>query len=88
MDNTAIQELIQYFKQHLSLHRTKEIVYTTEEALMDAIHVCENAKNTKEKQQISKAVNDTIDAYHFYAESPHNPPPMNGNDYYNKTYNQ
>lgn len=40
----------------------------------------------KEEQQIIDAVDKTIDAYHYYVESPHNPPPMNGLDYYNKFY--
>ncbi len=40
----------------------------------------------EERNQIEKSVNDTIDAYHLYVENPHNPPPMNGIDYYNSTY--
>lgn len=46
-----------------------------------------NALLPKEKEVITKAVNDTIDAYHFYVENPYNPPPMNGNDYFNQTFN-
>ena len=37
------------------------------------------------KKAVIYSVNDTIDAYNYYTESPHNPPPMNGEDYYNQT---
>lgn len=40
------------------------------------------------KQLIKKAVDNTIDAYHYYVESPHNPPPMNGNDYFENFLNK
>jgi hypothetical protein len=42
----------------------------------------------KEKEVIVKSVNDTIDAYSYFTESPHNPPPMNGEDYYNNKYSK
>ena len=40
------------------------------------------------KKAVIDSVNDTIDAYNYYTESQHNPPPMNGEDYYNQTYDQ
>ena len=49
---TAIQELKEYFEQQLRLQRNSEIKYTTEEALVDAIQLCQNAINTKEKEQL------------------------------------
>lgn len=41
----------------------------------------------KERQLVKDAVNDTINAYAFFTESPYNPPPMNGIDYFNNKYN-
>jgi len=49
---TAIQELKEYFEQQLMFQRSGEIKYTTEEVLIDAIQVCQNAINTKEKEQL------------------------------------
>jgi hypothetical protein len=49
---TAIQELKEYFEQQLRIQRSSEIKYTTEETLVDAIQVCQNAINTKEKEQL------------------------------------
>lgn len=54
-------------------------------ALESAIDNCKHYME-KETLQIKKAVDDTIDAYKYYVESPHNPPPMNGSDYYNLNY--
>lgn len=51
---TAISGLIEYFEQQLRLHRSSEIKYTTEEALVDAISVCNNSK-PKEKEQNEEA---------------------------------
>ena len=42
----------------------------------------------KEKQVIVDAVNETIDGYVYFTESTHNPPPMNGEDYYNNKYSK
>lgn len=56
-NKTAIQELVEYFGQQLRLQRSSEIKYTTEEALVDAIQVCQNTIRTKEKEQIKSAFN-------------------------------
>jgi len=53
---TAMQELKSYFEQQLSLQQTHgEIKQSTEDTLLDAIEVCKNIINTKEKQQIIEA---------------------------------
>lgn len=75
---TTMQELIKY------LEAIKE--NAPESAPLDFSIGFAKSLLEKEKQQIIKSVNDTIDAYHFYVENPHNPPPMNGSDYYNSTY--
>jgi len=40
---TVVQELKEYFEQQLRLQISSKIKYTAEEALLDAIQVCENA---------------------------------------------
>jgi hypothetical protein len=85
IQKTAISELIEYFTQQLSLQRTSNIKYTTEEALLDVIDVCKNAARTKEKEQLAKAYNTgkmheacgTIIEIH-----------LTGEQYYNETYKQ
>ena len=74
-NKTVVAELIEYFEQQLSLHRSSEIKYTTEEALVDAIQICKNALKTKEKSQIINTfkqaqilhqLNDETRAEQFY----------------------
>jgi NTP pyrophosphatase (non-canonical NTP hydrolase) len=71
INKTAIQKLIEYFEQQLSLQRSSEIKYTTEEALVDAIDVCKNAQKTKEIEQscineLSKEIYENNKAKGFY----------------------
>ena len=76
MKQTAMQELKKYFEQQLKLHINNEIKYTTEEALVDAIQVCKNAINTKEKEQIIDACDIDKRSYD------------NAEQYYNETFNK
>jgi hypothetical protein len=80
---TPIQELKEYFEQQLRLYRNSEIKYTTEEALVDAIQVCQNA-TTKEQQ----AFEDAFEAgqENWLKEVGETGVIMNGKDYYNQTY--
>jgi hypothetical protein len=57
-NKTVLENLKEYFEQQLSLHSSGEIKYTTEEVLIDAIQVCHNAKETKEREQIEKVFAD------------------------------
>lgn len=77
MDNnqqTAMQELIEWLHDEDNIPDSFEVIKKATELL------------PKEQQQIEQAVNNTIDAYHYYVESPHNQPPMNGQDYFKQTY--
>lgn len=74
--NTAMQELIDWVNS-----KTQLFIPTKSQIIEKATELLK-----KEEEQIKQAVDKTIDAYHFYVESPHNPPPMNGNDYFNQTY--
>jgi len=74
---TAETELKLYFEQQLRIHLSNEIKYTTEKALLDAIEICENCINTKEKQQIIEAHNKGENIL---------PPNESGQQYYNETF--
>jgi hypothetical protein len=74
---TAVQELKLYFEQQLSIHLSNEIKYTTKEALSDAIQICENCINTKEKQQIIDAYIDGVTG---------DSGAVNAEQYYNETF--
>lgn len=52
-EKTAIQELKEYFEQQLRLQRNSKIKYTAEEALVDAIEVCQNSIKKERDQLIS-----------------------------------
>jgi hypothetical protein len=77
-DTTAMQELIEYLEKY------KDVIGGTSVMIIDK----SKALLQKEREQIENAVNKTIDAYNFYVESPHNPPPMNGSDFFTETYKQ
>lgn len=79
---TPIQELKEYFEQQLRLHRNSEIKYTTEEALVDAIQVCQNA-TTKEQQAFEDAFDDGVSEGELRRDGF---PSEDGRDYYNQTY--
>lgn len=78
---TAVQELKLYFEQQLSIHLSNEIKYTTKEALLDVIQICENCINTKEKQQIIDAFDNGYDLNNSLVN-------YKGEQYYNETFNK
>jgi hypothetical protein len=78
MKQTAVEHLIEYFEQQLRLQRESKIKYTAEEAYIDALDVCKNAYNTKEKQQIIEAYNEGHVANKYKADS---------EQYYNEQFN-
>jgi hypothetical protein len=83
-NKTAIQELKEYFEQQLRLHKKGEIKFTTEKAFLDAIQICQNAYNTKEKKQIKNAYSKALSNHSFYGElSIHK---QESEKYYNETF--
>jgi predicted DNA-binding protein YlxM (UPF0122 family) len=53
MENkTIVQQLKGYFEQQLSLHEDGEIKYTTKEALIDAVEICEKSIAVEKKQLV------------------------------------
>jgi hypothetical protein len=81
MEQTAMQFVMNWIKSNSGS-------YDSAESFCAAIERQEKWFIGIEKNRIIKAVNDTIDAYHQYVESPHSAPPMNGSDYYEKTYSK
>jgi len=75
---TIMSKMVEYFEQQLSIQRTSNIKYSTEEALLDAVDVCKNAIKI-ERQQIEEA---------FVAgdERGTNNIPFNAEQYFNQTY--
>jgi len=72
-NKTAMQKIVEILtEEHLLTHESWQGIFE------DLI--------AEEKMQITKAVNDTIAACHYYTESPHNPLPMNGGNYYETNY--
>ena len=83
---TAVEELKKYFEQQLRIHLSNKIKYTTEEALLDAIEICKNCINTKEKQQIIDFANDFIEKHTFGDYDGQVQKNKTVEEYYNETF--
>jgi DNA-binding XRE family transcriptional regulator len=84
MNKTAVQQIKEYLEQKLMMNRLMN--YTADEVLEDAIGVCRNTINTKEKQQMENTWSVAHQAGRFEGKGIAEENWQTFEEYYTETY--